>query len=62
MGAIAAEELKQGQRLVALDGGFWRWDGFTASSDAPVPATIRLEQRNQLKHVREKLSEAQKIT
>ncbi len=56
VGAVVAKELKQGQRLVALDGGFWRWDGFTASSDAPVPATVRLEHRNQLKHVRKELS------
>ncbi len=62
VGAVVAKELKQGQRLVALDGGFWRWDGFTASSDAPVPATIRLEHRNQLKHVRRELLEAQRIT
>ena len=41
-------ELKPGQRLVSRDGDFWRWDGFTAHSDAKTAAAIRLEQRNRL--------------
>ena len=50
-----AGKLTQGQRIVSLDGGFWRWDGYTATSDAPAIATVRLEQRNSLKDVRQKL-------
>lgn len=50
-----AGQLKQGQRIVSLDGGFWRWDGYTATSDAPAVATVRLEQRNSLKDIRQEL-------
>ena len=40
--------LKPGQRLVSRDGALWRWDGFTASADAPTPAAQRLAQKNRL--------------
>ena len=40
--------LKPGQRLVSRQGDLWRWDGFTAHSDAKTAAAIRLEQRNRL--------------
>ena len=61
-GRRLAPELKQGQRLVALDGGFWRWDGYTASSDAPAAAAVRLEQRNRLNTVRSELTRSQIIS
>ena len=60
-GRRLAPELKQGQRLVALDGGFWRWDGYTASSDAPAAAAVRLEQRNRLNAVRSELARAKSV-
>ena len=60
-GRRLAPELKQGQRLVALDGGFWRWDGYTASSDAPAAAAVRLEQRNRLNSVRSELTRAESL-
>jgi len=47
-GKALQSQLKPGQRLVTLRGGLWRWDGYTASADAPSPATIRLAQRNRL--------------
>jgi chromosome segregation protein len=37
-----------GQRLVSKDGALWRWDGFTASADAPTAAAQRLAQKNRL--------------
>ncbi|GHC71623.1 chromosome segregation protein SMC [Limoniibacter endophyticus] len=40
--------LKVGQRLVSREGALWRWDGLTASADAPTPAAIRLSQKNRL--------------
>ncbi len=40
--------LKPGQRLVSREGALWRWDGFTASADAPTPAAQRLAQKNRL--------------
>ena len=41
-------ELRHGQRLVARDGGVWRWDGLTTAPGAPTAAAIRLAQRNRL--------------
>ena len=40
--------LKTGQRLVSREGALWRWDGFTASADAPTAAAQRLAQKNRL--------------
>ncbi|WP_292289966.1 hypothetical protein, partial [Mesorhizobium sp.] len=36
------------QRLVSRDGALWRWDGLTASADAPTAAAQRLAQKNRL--------------
>ena len=58
-GARLVPELKQGQRLVAKDGAFWRWDGYTLATGAPTPAAIRLEQRNRLREVRARLAAAE---
>lgn len=41
-------QLVSGQRLVSQEGSLWRWDGFTARSDAPTPAAQRLAQKNRL--------------
>ncbi len=40
--------LLPGQRLVSRRGGLWRWDGLTASPDAPTAAAQRLAQKNRL--------------
>ncbi|MFC6488389.1 chromosome segregation SMC family protein, partial [Nitratireductor sp. GCM10026969] len=40
--------LKPGQRLVSGKGALWRWDGYTASADAPTAAAQRLAQKNRL--------------
>jgi chromosome segregation protein len=40
--------LKTGQRLVTKNGALWRWDGLTASADAPTAAALRLAQKNRL--------------
>jgi chromosome segregation protein len=40
--------LAPGQRLVSKQGALWRWDGLTASADAPTPAAQRLAQKNRL--------------
>ena len=40
--------LKPGQRLVSPRGDLWRWDGYSASADAPSAAAVRLSQRNRL--------------
>ena len=50
-GAAFAAHLKQGQRLVSLDGALWRWDGLTARAGAPSAAATRLAQRNRLEEL-----------
>ncbi|MBZ9957431.1 chromosome segregation protein SMC [Mesorhizobium sp. BR1-1-14] len=40
--------LAPGQRLVSPEGALWRWDGLTASADAPTAAAQRLAQKNRL--------------
>ncbi len=47
-GAALQAALKSGQRLVSREGALWRWDGMTASADAPTPAALRLAQKNRL--------------
>ncbi len=41
-------QLKSGQRLVSVEGDLWRWDGFSASAEAPTAAAQRLAQKNRL--------------
>ncbi|WOC15303.1 chromosome segregation protein SMC [Pseudochrobactrum sp. MP213Fo] len=47
-GAHLQAMLLPGQRLVSREGSLWRWDGFTARSDAPTQAAQRLAQKNRL--------------
>ncbi|MBC7770527.1 MAG: chromosome segregation protein SMC, partial [Phycisphaerales bacterium] len=47
-GRLLQSQLQPGQRLVSRDGDLWRWDGFTATAEAPTAAAIRLRQRNRL--------------
>jgi len=47
-GAEMQADLKQGQRLVSIEGDLWRWDGYQASSEAPTAAAQRLAQKNRL--------------
>jgi len=47
-GAALQGQLKPGQRLVSKAGALWRWDGFSASADAPTAAAQRLAQKNRL--------------
>jgi chromosome segregation protein len=50
-GERLSKALPAGARLVSREGDLWRWDGFTARSEAPRPAAIRLEQRTRLAEV-----------
>jgi chromosome segregation protein len=47
-GARLQRLLEPGQRLVSREGALWRWDGLTASADAPTAAAQRLAQKNRL--------------
>ena len=51
--------LVQGQRLVSREGGLWRWDGYTISSEATTPAAARLAQRNRLAEIRAVMADVQ---
>lgn len=47
-GKLAQALLLPGQCLVSREGDLWRWDGFTATAEAPTAAAVRLRQRNRL--------------
>ncbi|MCO5063201.1 MAG: chromosome segregation protein SMC [Rhizobiaceae bacterium] len=53
--------LSPGQRLVSRDGALWRWDGVTASAEAPTPAAMRLAQKNRLKELDAEAVEATRV-
>ncbi|MBX9452274.1 MAG: chromosome segregation protein SMC [Mesorhizobium sp.] len=57
-GARLQRELKVGQRLVSTSGALWRWDGLTASPDAPTAAALRLAQKNRLAELEAEATEA----
>ncbi len=40
--------LHQGQKLVSVSGGLWRWDGFVSLPDGPSSTPRRLIERNRL--------------
>jgi chromosome segregation protein len=54
-GRAAQKDLLPGQRLVSQRGDLWRWDGYSASAEAPRQAAIRLEQRNRLEALEREL-------
>jgi chromosome segregation protein len=51
-------KLKPGQRLVSQRGDLWRWDGYSASADAPSAAAVRLAQRNRLAALESEIEDA----
>ncbi|HTW26579.1 MAG TPA: chromosome segregation protein SMC [Acetobacteraceae bacterium] len=50
--------LRPGQVLVSPAGAIWRWDGYTIRAGTPTAAAVRLQQRNRLAGLRERLAEA----
>ncbi len=57
-GGSLQPELKPGQRLVSPRGDLWRWDGYTASAEAPSTAAVRLSQHNRLAALESDLTQA----
>ena len=55
-GPALQKVLKVGQRLVSREGAMWRWDGLTASADAPTAAALRLAQKNRLTDLESRIS------
>lgn len=50
-GHVIQSRLLPGQCIVSREGDLWRWDGFTATAEAPMPSAVRLKQRNRLADV-----------
>jgi chromosome segregation protein len=57
-GAALQKQLQVGQVLVAKSGALWRWDGITASADAPTAAALRLGQKNRLAELEAEATDA----
>ncbi len=51
IGQDIQSRLLPGQCVVSREGDLWRWDGFTATAEAPTAAAVRLKQRNRLADV-----------
>jgi chromosome segregation protein len=47
--------LAPGQVLVSRAGAIWRWDGYTIHAGTPTQAAVRLQQRNRLAGLRQRL-------
>ena len=58
-GSRAQAGLLPGQSLVSRDGAVWRWDGYTVQAGTPTAAAVRLQQRNRLAALRERLDGAE---
>ena len=58
VGAALQAKLRPGQRLVTREGALWRWDGYTASADAPTAAAQRLAQKNRLAELEAEATDA----
>lgn len=57
-GRSLQSRLGPGQRLVSLDGGLWRWDGYTVSAGAETAAAQQMKHKNRLIEVRAALTDA----
>src|SRR5690606_27099408 len=57
-GPALQRQLQVGQVLVSRSGAVWRWDGVTASADAPTAAALRLAQKNRLAELEIEAQEA----
>jgi len=51
--------LQQGQRLVSLEGGLWRWDGLVRQPDGARTAAARLKQQARRRELEGELADAQ---
>ncbi len=56
-GAAIQRKLKPGQKLVSIDGSIWRWDGYVQKAGAKSAVAVRMEQRNRLEGINQKLDQ-----
>jgi chromosome segregation protein len=61
LGESEQTALAPGQVLVSRSGAIWRWDGYTIHAGTPTQAAVRLQQRNRLAGLRERLAGAEQI-
>ena len=54
-------ELQPGQKLVSVEGGLWRWDGFVNTAAGVSPAAKRLTERRRLKELKSRRADARKL-
>jgi len=59
VGEAHQSALAPGQVLVSRSGAVWRWDGYTIHSGTLTQAAVRLQQRNRLASLRERLTMAE---
>ncbi len=59
---LLLNDLKAGQRVVTLQGGVWRWDGYCVSPEAPSGAAVRLAQKNRLENIIDDFSKIENET
>jgi len=55
-GAELQAALAPGQMIVSRAGAVWRWDGYTIRPGTPTAAAVRLQQRNRLAGLAERLT------
>ena len=58
-GEAHQSDLAPGQVLVSRSGAIWRWDGYTIHAGTPTQAAVRLQQRNRLAALRDRLAAAE---
>ena len=61
-GALLADRLLQGQRLVSVEGHLWRWDGLTSAPNANSAASQRLKHRARLTALEDELGNAETLS
>ncbi len=59
LGPARQADLRPGQVLVSRAGAIWRWDGYTIRAGTPTAAAVRLQQRNRLAGLRDRLATAE---
>jgi chromosome segregation protein len=54
--------LANGARLVSVEGGLWRWDGYVARPGAPSPAAVRLRQKARIAQLEAEVERLEPLT
>jgi len=60
-GQTKSKHLVPGQRLVSIKGDLWRWDGLVSSAEVKSVAAVKLENKNRLVEIEDKLEDVRKL-